>query len=211
MQINSINSSLNTSKYNNSNNRNINPSFEKVIKVSDIYLDNRAISEGKEFNLMISRAIKFLKKVENQGLDFVKNFWKTADSYDTKNLQRTSSFMVTSQDARALTRASHDIKYKGGDKTEYLEMQDKLIGDSTKRVKKHGVEQEVYIKSHLEKRRGIVIDEVGFKNIGEKLEINNPLDKLKPHKELEDLIPYAKPFDENNPFDAKGQGWFIFR
>ena len=67
---------------------NVNPSFRKVINVSDVILDNKSLPQNKQFNLLIDRAVKYLKKVENQGVDFVKNFWKTADSYDTKNLQR---------------------------------------------------------------------------------------------------------------------------
>ena len=168
MQINAINSyNCNTStvKKNNNNKQ----SFNKLVQVSDIILDNKSVSHGKQFNLMIDRAVKFLKKVENQSRDFVKNFWLKSDAYSTKNLQRTKNFMVTGQDARALTRASHDIQYKGGDKTEYFWVQDRLINDSIKRLKTNGIEQEVYIKAHTEKGKKIIIDDIVIKNKGSKV------------------------------------------
>lgn len=175
---------------------NVNPSFRKVINVSDVILDNKSLPQNKQFNLLIDRAVKYLKKVENQGIDFVKNFWKTADSYDTKNLQRTSHYMVTSQDARILTRASHDIAYKGGDKTEYLATQKCLLNDSLKRIKENGKEQELFIKAHSEKKK-IIIDEIGFKNKGDVVSTS------KPAKQTIKEVSGVK-------YDEKGQGLLDF-
>ncbi len=190
MQINSINSYNCCPKGTKSNNS-YKQSFNKLIQVSDVILDNKSLAYGKKFNLMIDRAVKFLKRVENQSIDFVKNFWTKADAYDTKNLQRTSNFMVTGQDARALTRASHDIRYKGGDTTEYHAEQKRLINDSLKRLKSNGKEQEIYVKAHSEKGKKIIIDEIGFKDKGGKI----------PEK----AVPAQNPFVDKN-----GQQYFDF-
>lgn len=210
MKINSV-SSNNYQVHNN----NQKPAFKSMIHVSDVVVDCRPIKDGtKEYNLLISKAIKFLKNTKNQSLECVKNFWMKADSYHTKDLHRTADFMATASHARELTRASHDIKYKNGDKTQYQKIKKMLINDTTARLKENNIEKEIYIKGHNTKARGVVIDEVGFKNKGEKLELKNPLDELNSTKseKSKDMYKdfYAKPFDDSNPFDVKGQGWLRF-